>query len=71
MASPRLSIDVQYHRRPSGRAYLKLTTWGLRNGSFGSLGVFRVDCDERLTMDNVDDLAALVLTALYGLDYDL
>lgn len=55
----------------SGGQRVKLTTWGVRNGVYGSLGVVYVPVPQMDVPETQADLARLLLTALYGLDYDL
>lgn len=53
------------------RSKLRLTTWGVVGGRYGSLGSVVVETDQLPVLETKDDMARLLLTALYGLDYDL
>jgi hypothetical protein len=48
-----------------------LTTWGIRAGRYGSLGRVSFPAGQLREADSPEELAALVLTALYGMPYDL
>lgn len=67
---PVLTITVAVHSK-AGRSELVLTTWGIRSGRYGSLGRVTRPLGSPDVPTDLEDLAALVLTALYGLDYDL
>lgn len=54
-----------------GRRVLALTTWGVVAGSYGSMGRVEISLDEAQIPETKAELARLLLTALYGLDYDL
>jgi hypothetical protein len=67
---PQLTIVVssnQDDEQPS----VVLTTWGIRQGKYGSLGRVTIEGYSGLPVESTDDLARVVLTALYGLPYDL
>ena len=70
-ASPSLTVTISSHRTASGRRYLKATTWGTREGVYGSLGVVHIPADQLPAPEDKSELARVLLTALYGLDYDL
>lgn len=65
-----ISIVVSEHQDRQG-TYLRLTTWGVHQGTYGSLGSVRVRAGFIPGPAELDRLARLVLTALYGIDYDL
>lgn len=69
--SASLTIVVSSTVRRDGVREVTLSTWGVRAGRYGSLG--RVSFDAQYFGDpaSVEDLASMVLTALYGLPYDL
>lgn len=50
---------------------LVLTTWGIRGGRYGSLGRVVVAGPQEEPPVDTQQLAVLVLTALYGMDYAL
>lgn len=50
---------------------LRLTTWGIVAGRYASLGSVSIDHPTTYEADNVHEVARLVLTALYGFEYDL
>jgi hypothetical protein len=68
--SAQVNIVVSSHLDREG-VYLKLTTWGFKSGVYGSLGVVRVRTGALDVTDDLQELARMVLTSLYGLDYDL
>lgn len=70
MARPVLTVVVSEFGT-EGDHCLVLTTWGIRQGKYGSLGRVQIDGYSGLPCETLADLARLVLTALYGLDYDL
>lgn len=65
-----ITIVLQYHGARK-RPYVKCTTWGVRQGKYGSLGVVEFPVAEMPETSTQADLARLVLTALYGGSYDL
>jgi 8-oxo-dGTP pyrophosphatase MutT (NUDIX family) len=54
-----------------GNGRVVLTTWGIRAGRYGSLGRVSFPAGQLREADSPEELAALVLTALYGMPYDL
>lgn len=68
---PSITVHIQGHRTSSGRRYLKATTWGVRDGVYGSLGVVSIPSADLPDPSDKSELARVLLTALYGLDYDL
>lgn len=69
--TPEISVVLAVHRPPRGQGYIKATTWAVRNGVYGSIGVVKIPCVDLPDPEDADALAATLLTALYGLDYDL
>lgn len=65
-----VSITITSARDKLG-PYLTFTTWGIVDGSYGSRGHVRVPLDQYVEPTSVKELADLVLTALYGMDYRL
>lgn len=48
-----------------------IETWGIRQGRYGSIGHVSVPAPLVTEVGSLEDLAGVILTALYGLDYDL
>lgn len=70
MSDPLFSVAVSRHASPKG-PYIKCTTYGIRNGVYGSIGVVLLPTVLTGAPTDLADLARLLLTALYGMDYDL
>lgn len=67
---PRISVSLQLHGSPA-KPYIQATTWAVRNGVYGSIGSVRIPTADFPAPEDEDALARILLTALYGLDYDL
>jgi hypothetical protein len=63
-----ITISLTRDRRRSG---ITATTWGVIQGRYGSLGRVYIPAGRMPDVTDKDSLARLILTALYGLDYDL
>lgn len=66
-----ITVVISSHRTSSGRRYLKAATYGVRDGVYGSIGVVQIPADQLPDPQDKSALARVLLTALYGLDYDL
>lgn len=66
------SLNISCHQATKGGgAYVKITTYGMTHGSYGSLGVVYVPCEEWAEPTTKEELARFLLTALYGGTYAL
>lgn len=65
-----VTITIAFQRaRGSGK--IVATTWGVVAGRYGSLGRVTIPVESMPEIVDRDSLARVLLTALYGLDYDL
>lgn len=72
MSAASLTIHVAVHPCLSeGKSLLILTTYGIRAGRYGSLGRVSREVDGVPDVSDLQAVADMTLTALYGLDYDL
>ena len=67
---PSITIVLSQETRAT-KQRIKATTWGTRDGVYGSLGVVYFPVALMSTPQTKDDLARVVLTALFGMEYDL
>lgn len=67
---PPVTITVTFSQR-GYRGAIVATTWGTVAGRYGSLGRVKIPIERMPEVTDRDSLARLLLTALYGLDYDL
>lgn len=65
-----VTITVTFTQR-GYRGDIVATTWGVVQGRYGSLGRVTIPVERMPVVEDRDSLARLLLTALYGLDYDL
>lgn len=65
-----LTLVLTYHGKHKV-PYVKATTWGTSGGKYGSLGVVEFPVSQMPETSTQADLARLILTALYGGNYDL
>jgi hypothetical protein len=70
-AKPSITVVIACHETARHRRYLKCTTWGVKDGVYGSLGVVHIAQEQLPDPSDKSELARVLLTALYGLDYDL
>lgn len=68
--TPELRVILAVHQDKNG-VYARAVTWGMRDGVYGSLGSVRIPLDAMTVPEDQEQLARLLLTALYGGPYDL